>query len=619
MANIRTTYNLLSNEGDFIQPDTRNVLVSFQDPNDFETYNTRSLVVNFNIPTPNVPEEIIFNFKGSPDWRESLSEIIFNLKEETPQPPNVCYPDFYQLLGNNVSFSIDSCDGYPDFGIYNGTVNIDLNCCPIGNICRPDRITINGDNALFDFKSASGNPDRITINGDSAIFDFDCIFEDQDFVCYPDFRSAYGLEANVDFISKSSFPDFLSTHGLNVVVDFDCFDEQASQGELVLVSGDIWAGNFEIESEVIVSDVPPTLNGRIVLDATMEGSANFRRRFFVEGDIKLDDLVMSNSTAEFEQKNTVYYANIRLDCQIEGYVDFIEGFVGDITLDDLQIEGKVIAPNVVLDSEIGMGDFIFNRGWIHHGDPDAPLAREFYEATGIESMEEVWHPVDAKYAIFVPTMSYNIRNIEQRHGTLVYSLDLSTDAIDVETVKVWLMDEGGNAVRDTIAKFLNGEKLNHDLENPFRYSLTIPIHCINERKYHFYLEVIYRNKHYLLGADDQTKSHFVKFNPEYKDNRDYINLNDRITLNSSTFDTQKPNFVSDYIEQASIYETFTDNAFAYSTDAHGHGGFTSGSVEFTTTYENFVDIINVNGCSHSNIYNQFAQTYFELDVGQIGG
>lgn len=367
-------------------------------------------------------------------------------------------------------------------------------------------------------------------------------------------------------------------------------------------------------------NIVPTAFGDIRFDIVSTGYAVYVEIPTAWGDINLEIKVSTGSTPVITG-NHVYWADIPLKIIVEGVVTTpIPIDASDIIFDEIIAEGVAVVAVIGSSVPIDIGKIRVNRGWVEFGEIIPPTAREIYEASTVRSDDIRFYPPDPKYPIYVPTTDYNIQGVELRRGTLDYTVEFLFDAEKVDKVIVWIVDENGNSVPDSIASHIGDTARPHELHQPFKnlYSVAIPIHCVNDKRYNFYLEIIYTNEMFEGVVTFERHSHLIPFQAHFDNRKPYFNSTDKLTTIDGNFGSTKKATLE---TSSTLFELINQPMQEPETTIHCMSSFKSffsndyvilDKIDYVTQ-----DIIQSLGINSGNVFVQ--TTYVELDIGQIGG
>ena len=563
-----------------------------------------------------------------------------------------CEPDWVEQNGGSVIIDIDSCSGDPDFTEQSGaSVIIDIDCCK-DDVPTPDPVFANGDlRFTFELSGVAIHDQRFVADGDlkldpviltgsadrgaqvigdlrfgEVIVHGEALHAAEVYLVNGDLKLNMTLKGVAEHhepreaYGDIQFPFVGVGEALfvPVVQDSNIPFELTLEGDANFQIVEVQPSNLKFDDVTIQGvatyNIVPTGSGRLVLDLPMQGDALYVDLPTAWGDLQLDITMQAGSNTT--PGAHVYWTNLDLKMQVEGNaVTPILVEESDIQIGDIIIDSTVIAAAIEMASDVHIGEIVFNRGWVEFGDPIPPVIREIYEASNVRSGAIPEYPVEAKYPIYVPTTDYSITDVQLRRGTLDYTLEFNFDAMQVEKVVVWIMDENGNAVIDQVAKWLHGDVKNHVLNKPFKYVLSIPVHCVNDKKYEFYLEVVYDEGDHGDTVTRPRKSFFVPFQAHF-DNRDpYFNATDRATSLDAIYDSN--------LMLQTEFTDFSPNTYAFEESEKCH---LSNGLNFDTISGQYYELTQIEwkvsetgntgfGVNH----NEFAHKYYELDIGQIGG
>lgn len=594
--------------------------------------------------------------EGPPDWTNQLGNAIKVSADCCGDVPPECEPDFINQPGNALDIDIISCDQNPDFINQPGNaLDIDFDCC--SNVPPVDILYING-NIKFDI-SLEGevyfDPNTATVNGniqlDQLVMHAEALRGENvlgitrldelkmeghatyrpteflvsgDIPLYLDFKGqaeyifAREIEGDITLPLTFTGTGYVMPMIEGIEKPLDVIMEGHAESIVPTVTGNATIGPLIMEGYATWNEVPTVHQASITLDVSMNGELLYVDLPTVWGETTLDVKMESQPVIAGAH---VYWANLPLSLKVEGELTFpqpIDGFYNG--LGEIKIESEILAAMTGSTSVMSIGELKMNRGWIEYGPPIPPTIREMYEASNVRSKGIREYPIESKYPIYVPTTDYNIRDVQLRRGTLDYTIEFNFDAMQVDAVKVWIVDADGNARLDSVAKWLGGPTEDHILNSPFRYSLNIPVHCVNDKKYEFMLEVVYQDLLHNGSVSIERKSHYIPFQAHFDNRLPFANMTDRTPMIDANFDSIGPAA----FETNSISFDPQTQAFEERGNVHLSNGLLLDDDlkdDFFELSMIMLDLLELNkktGFDNSRVI-EFITKYVELDVGQIGG
>jgi hypothetical protein len=563
-----------------------------------------------------------------------------------------CLPDWVFQPGTNLYTDIVDCDNtagdwVPQVG---NNLYTDVVCCdeePIedviayGDIYLGD-ITVEGVAEYLDVPTASGNVplDQITSDGSTDVgnratgnptlaivvegyadFTPDSVIATGDVQVVPltitgtgfayPYVTAAGDAVLDDIVSEGTAAFIVLVDGF-YSGDFVIISEGYAEQEIPTGEGIAPIGDIIVEGDANFALVP-TGTGTATLDVVVSGFAEYLNLPTAWGNATLGD-ILGSVVPSFEVGARVFWTNTTLEIVSEGYALTPFSAEGYISLGEIVSDGSFIT-RVLAEGTVFLGT-IESSGRAYFGPPEQATAREIYEASMVRTMDVKQYPSACKYPVYVPTTDYNIIGTKLRRGTLEYTLTFPFDAALVERIIVWIVDQNGNATKDQIALWQDGPTIPHELSEPFRnaYTIAIPIHCVNNFEYEFFLEIQYKNAFHQGTVDIGAQRFYVPFQAHYDNRSDYINITDSFNTANLT-DKRKPYFRYDSFEPVRVDQFFT----------HEESILIS-NTEAPTLMAQY-DVIGVKELVEYDITRvsilpgtyYFEHKYFELDRGQIGG
>ena len=592
---------------------------------------------------------------GLPDWvTQDGGNLTISVDCENVKPS--CEPDFVNQPGNAIRVDYNSCDDNPDFINQPGnTLSVDFDCCDNVN---PDLVLING-NIRLELEMIGGlyfDPNMVTTIGnfnigelqtggvvdrgeyvlgitrlDPVILQGEVLHGAHEYLVngnitfdvkmagVAEYIAHREIEGNIELSLKTEGEIFIRPD----IIGMDTELPLIMEGYAEIVVPTVVPSVATIDPLVMVGQAEyntvPTLVGNIALDLKVEGTALYVDLPTVWGTPTLE--LSFQQDKPIENGAMVYWKNFNFDIKIEGelmHPQPIDGFYNGIG--ELSMQGVAVAAAVGSTKVMSLGELKMNRGWLEFGPPMPPTLREIYEASNVRSNSIPSYPIDAKYPIYVPTTDYNIKNVALRRGTLDYTVEFAFDAIDVTAVKVWIVDENGNAQLVSIAKWLGADEEDHILKTPFRYSLNIPVHCVNDKRFEFMLEIVYQDVLHDGSVSIERKSHYIPFQAHFDNRIPFANTTDRTTMVDGLFDGMGSSLL---VTQSMNFDPQTQSFEDVNGGVHCSNGLIP-TDDFNPTYYELTMIRymawdKLNSGYGTGFAGDFKSLYVELDVGQIGG